>query len=163
MADITKRILAHMAWSNQQVYDAVIKLPDEALDAYLINPEWTAGEILRHILGGATWYVHCLSKEPWLEIKKPNDMKDVNELKILLAKLDEQIIAQVNQPDELVNISDEYGTRQNMRSTILAQAVHHSTEHRAQLICALESRGFGGINLDDFDTWAHESMSSIHA
>jgi uncharacterized damage-inducible protein DinB len=39
---------------------------------------------------------------------------------------------------------------------LLVQAVHHATEHRAQLIDALESRGHQSINLDDIDLWAFE-------
>ena len=39
------------------------------------------------------------------------------------------------------------------RSTIISQAVHHATEHRAQLVSALEVRGFTSINLDDYDLW----------
>ena len=43
-----------------------------------------------------------------------------------------------------------------MRSTIITQAVHHATEHRAQAISALEARGYKAVNLDDFDLWAYE-------
>ena len=43
------------------------------------------------------------------------------------------------------------------RSTIISQAVHHATEHRAQLIDALEYKGYKIINLDDIDLWAFES------
>jgi uncharacterized damage-inducible protein DinB len=39
------------------------------------------------------------------------------------------------------------------RSTIISQAIHHATEHRAQLISALEAKGFTSINLDDYDLW----------
>ncbi|MSW47772.1 MAG: hypothetical protein F2704_04835 [Actinobacteria bacterium] len=28
----------------------VIELPDEALGAYVVNPEWTVAKIIRHIL-----------------------------------------------------------------------------------------------------------------
>jgi hypothetical protein len=41
------------------------------------------------------------------------------------------------------------------RSTIIFQSVHHATEHRAQLVEALNAGGFTGINLDDFDLWAY--------
>ncbi|NCV77343.1 MAG: hypothetical protein EBW21_06725, partial [Actinobacteria bacterium] len=43
------------------------------------------------------------------------------------------------------------------RSTIISQAVHHATEHRAQLIDALEFKRYKVINLDDIDLWAFES------
>jgi uncharacterized damage-inducible protein DinB len=42
------------------------------------------------------------------------------------------------------------------RSTILSQAIHHATEHRAQLAAALEAKGFNPVNLDDLDLWSFE-------
>ena len=63
-----------MAWANQKVYEAVMKLPDEALGSYIVNPEWTANKILRHICGGATWYVFRLEIEDWRDIPKINTM-----------------------------------------------------------------------------------------
>jgi uncharacterized damage-inducible protein DinB len=42
------------------------------------------------------------------------------------------------------------------RSTILSQAIHHATEHRAQIASALEAKGFTPVNLDDLDLWSYE-------
>ena len=42
------------------------------------------------------------------------------------------------------------------RSTILSQAIHHATEHRAQLASALEAKGFKPMDLDELDLWAFE-------
>ena len=71
MSAITKRLLRHMTWANQRVYEAVKVLPDLALGAYIVNAEWTAGRILQHIVGGADWYVYCLTETPWRDIKLP--------------------------------------------------------------------------------------------
>lgn len=46
------------------------------------------------------------------------------------------------------------------RSTILSQASHHATEHRAQLVAALEAKEFNGINLDRMDLWAFSKLTS---
>ena len=37
--------------------------------------------------------------------------------------------------------------------TILAQAIHHATEHRAQIAGALATNGNDAIDLDAFDLW----------
>ncbi|MEY4020864.1 MAG: hypothetical protein RL484_1016, partial [Actinomycetota bacterium] len=50
------KLLKHMAWANQEIFAKVSQLPDEALDAYAVNPEWTIREIVRHIASSATWY-----------------------------------------------------------------------------------------------------------
>jgi uncharacterized damage-inducible protein DinB len=55
---------------------------------------------------------------------------------------------------EFTNYSGNRVTR--WRSTILSQAIHHATEHRAQIASALEAKGFTPVNLDDLDLWSYE-------
>ena len=52
-----ERILKHMAWANQEIIGKIAELPKEALDAYVVNPEWTVGTIVRHIGSASNWYV----------------------------------------------------------------------------------------------------------
>ena len=40
------------------------------------------------------------------------------------------------------------------RSTVVAQAIHHATEHRAQIAGALATNGIDTIDLDALDLWA---------
>jgi uncharacterized damage-inducible protein DinB len=77
-------------------------------------------------------------------------------LKILIKRLgeaDSVLLEAGAQPEGVVHreVDGELITR--ARSTIISQAIHHATEHRAQLVSALEARGFTGINLDDYDLW----------
>lgn len=148
------RALRHMAWANQQVYAAVVELPWNALGSYLSDPEWIAGRILHHITDGAVWYVHCLGIERWRPIPIPESMDDIRGLATMLAGFDAQILSAADLEDELLEFRDDEGGGTVLRSTLLAQAVHHATEHRAQLIDALESRGHRTIALDDIDLWA---------
>ena len=147
-----------MAWANQRVYDEVKSLPDLALGAYIVNAEWTAGEILRHIVTGADWFVFCLTETPWRDIRFPESMTDLNSLQEQLAEFDAKISSQSELPDESITIREDGGSRQALRSTILSQAIYHAGEHRTQLIDALESRGFSPISLDDLDLWNFESF-----
>ena len=55
---------------------------------------------------------------------------------------------------EFVNYEERLVKR--WRSTILSQAIHHATEHRAQIASALEAKGFTPIDLDELDLWAFE-------
>lgn len=151
------RMLKHMAWVNQKVYAAAATLPDEAFGAYIVNPEWTAGRILQHIVGGADWYQYCLTKKEWSDIPKPAKGSDVPGLAKLLAQFDETIINEAAKGEATVTFKTEKGETSNLRSTIISQAIHHATEHRAQLIDALEYKGFKIINLDDIDLWGFES------
>ena len=87
-----ERMLDHMAWANQKVYAAAATLPDEAFEAYIVNPEWTAGRILQHIVGGADWYQYRLVSKPWSEIPFPKKGSDVIGLAEMLAAFDKTII-----------------------------------------------------------------------
>ena len=59
---------------------------------------------------------------------------------------------------EFTNFEDKLVKR--WRSTILSQAIHHATEHRAQIASALEAKGFTPMNLDDLDLWEFEKTTN---
>lgn len=77
--------LRHMAWANQQAFQQLSKLPDNALEAYISNPEWTVARLCEHILGGADWYVYGLGIRDWSDFEQPATMMDVK--KPLLSNL----------------------------------------------------------------------------
>ena len=169
MSETTKRLLRHMSWANQRIYDAVKDLPDLALGAYIIKPEWTAGRIVQHIVGGADFFVFCLTEAPMRERKLPEStpmrerklpesMTDLNLLQVQLAEFDSKILSQSEFPDEYITIKQDEGSWGALRSTILAAAISHAAQHRTQLIDALESKGFAPISLDDLDLWRFESF-----
>ncbi len=164
--DSTK-LLKHMAWANQAILTKVSELPDEALDAYAVNPEWTAREIVRHIASSATWYSwRLLDKSNFTETQnsewqkklelteiQPLTSKDVLVSISYLKEADAELLAASKLPEGDVVRDWKGKTIIRKRSTIIAQAIHHATEHRAQLVAALEVRGFTSINLDDYDLW----------
>ena len=75
---------------------------------------------------------------------------------IISGKRVETISASASLADEKIAVIREGKTTHWMRSTIITQAIHHATEHRAQAVCALEVKGFRAVNLDDYDVWAYE-------
>ena len=162
-----EKLLQHMAWANEGILTKVSELPDHALDAYIVNPEWSVREIVRHIASSASWYA-------WRLLDKSGFTEEDNQM--WQKKLDLTEIQPATSRDVLTSISyakaadallleaarlpegDVHREWQGKmiirkRSTILAQAVHHATEHRAQLVTALEYKGFTSINLDSFDLW----------
>ena len=157
MSETTARLFRHSAWASQRVYEAVTQLPLEALDAYVSDPQWSVGRILQHIVGGADWYVYCLTQTPLGDQKKPADMDDVRSLAVELAGYDEAIASQASLPDEYLTITEGDKSWQNLRSTILAEAIYHAAEHRTQLVDALEARGHKTISLDSLDLWVFEN------
>lgn len=149
-----------MAWANQRVYESIQALPVEALDSFIVNNEWTAGKILKHIVSGADWYLYCLRGGKLQEAPLPLSMADVAALAADLATADSELIKLGQLDDEMLIISLDGQTEQNLRSTIVSQAIYHATEHRAQLVGALEFRGYPSVILDDIDLWAFENFEA---
>jgi uncharacterized damage-inducible protein DinB len=86
-----------------------------------------------------------------------NVIADLARLKEQAAVVDAILLECVKLDDvqiEFVNYEDKLVKR--WRSTILSQAIHHATEHRAQIASALEAKGFTPVNLDDLDLWSYE-------
>lgn len=155
-----ERALRHMAWANQEVFKLVSELDDDALSAYISNPEWTVGAILEHICDGATWYLHRLEIEHWVDIPNLQKVEDVRSLSDLINSFDQKLIAAASQEDrELTYTFEDTGkVVKRWFSTILTQAVHHATEHRAQLVDALDYKGYKSINLDKLDLWGFDML-----
>jgi uncharacterized damage-inducible protein DinB len=90
-------------------------------------------------------------------IEDVKEIADLGRLKEQAAIVDKALLDCVKLDDiqlEYKNYEDKLVKR--WRSTILSQAIHHATEHRAQLASALEAKGFTPVNLDDLDLWSFE-------
>ncbi|MFZ9100885.1 MAG: DinB family protein [Candidatus Planktophila sp.] len=151
-----ERALKHMSWANQEVYKLIIALPDEALDAYATDPEWNVGEILRHIASSAGGYGARLKGVDAEVLVRPTTMQELQVIAKKLLSSDSELLHLANVEDEKIAVTREGRTIHWMRSTIVTQAIHHATEHRAQAVSALEAKGFKAVDLDDYDLWAYE-------
>lgn len=162
-------MLKHMAWANSEILSKVALLPDEALNANAVNPEWTASEIIHHLVRSSHFYGYRLQMRT-LEAIEPNENKrdsyiqsekkpitssDVMDLVKSLAMADSVLLEESHFPEGIVYREVEGRVIKRARSTIVFQAIHHATEHRAQLVSALEAGGYSSIDLDEFDVWAY--------
>ena len=151
-----ERALKHMSWANKEVYKLIAELPDAALDAFATDPEWTVREILRHIAAASGGYAYRLDGIENQPLEQPKNMAELLEITKTLEITDARLIKLVELEDKSIEVIRDGKIIHWMRSTIITQAVHHATEHRAQAISALEARGYKAVNLDDFDLWAFE-------
>jgi uncharacterized damage-inducible protein DinB len=158
-----ERLLKHMAWANQETIKHVQTLPEDALKSFATNPEWFVAEILHHIVDSADHYAYRISGKPALT--QPGDpciadIEKISDLSRLLeqaATVDAALLECVKLDDIQLEFENYEGKMvKRWRSTILSQAIHHATEHRAQLASALEAKGFKPVNLDDLDLWSYE-------
>ena len=157
------RLLLHMAWANQKSFTYLQSLPEASLKAFATNPEWHVAEIAHHIVDSADHYVFRISGTPALTRPEDPCIDDIEQISDLVrikdqaAIVDKALLECVKLDDlklELKNGEGKIVTR--WRSTILSQAIHHATEHRAQIASALEAKGFAPVDLDELDLWAYE-------
>ena len=145
-----------MSWANQGIYKLIAELPDEALDAYATDPEWTVGEILRHVAFSSGALGARLKGSDSVAVERPKTMKELQAITKQLQGSDAELLTFADLADEKIAVTRKGETTHWMRSTIITQAIHHATEHRAQAVSALEAKGFKTVNLDHFSVWAHE-------
>lgn len=164
----SERFFQHMAWANREIFTKLAEFPDGALDCYAVNSEFSVREIARHICASATWYGYRLmdkseftdeDKEIWklkldaLETP-PATSQDIHTIIDRLAEADARLLEESKRPEGVI-VRHDLGSRSEWpRSTVLFQSIHHATEHRAQMVSALELGGYTLINLDDFDMWS---------
>ena len=162
------RMLAHMAWANQKTFSHLETLPEESLKAFATNSEWFVAEIVHHIVDSGDNYAFRISGVPVLTKPGDSPIDDVEQISDLVrikeqaAKVDKALLECVKLDDiqlEFENYSGKLVKR--WRSTILSQAIHHATEHRAQIASALEAKGFTPVNLDDLDLWSYEIETGL--
>ena len=163
MAISMDRLLAHMAWANQKTISHLQTLPQESLASFATNSEWHVAEIIHHIVDSGDHYAFRISGIPALTKPGEPGIEDVKEIADL-ARIKEQAVIVDKALLECVKLDDIQIEFKNYsgnmvkrwRSTILSQAIHHATEHRAQLASALEAKGFQPVDLDELDLWAFE-------
>ena len=168
MTNSLDRLLLHMAWANQKTIAHLQTLPEESLKAFATNPEWFVAEIVHHIVDSADHYSYRISGVP--AVTQPGDpcIDDVTQISDL-ARIKEQAVIVDKALFECVKLDDiqlefkngEGNLVKRWRSTILSQAIHHATEHRAQIASALEAKGFTPPDLDELDLWAYEIETGL--
>ena len=157
------RLLRHMGWANQKTIAHLESLSAESLTAFATNSEWFVAEILHHIVDSADHYAFRISGKPALSLPEEpciDDVKQISDLariKEQAAIVDAALLECVKLDDVQLEFENYSGKMvKRWRSTILSQAIHHATEHRAQIASALEARGFVAVDLDELDLWSYE-------
>lgn len=154
-----EKSLRHMAWSNQQIFEAVAALPDEVFKLRASDGEWPVGKIMNHFIGSAEWYRFLLAGVTWQEVPKITNSKILMQLKPYMFELDQLLIDEAAKPDSEVSfIGEDKETHRTTRSMVLAQSVSHAAEHKGQLATILRVHGYE-LNLDRFDLWNFESLT----
>jgi uncharacterized damage-inducible protein DinB len=78
------------------------------------------------------------------------------------ATADARLRVSAHTPDGVV-VRQDNPALTRARTTVLAQTIHHATEHRAQIAGALIANGVTALNLDDLDVWAFGDAEGLGA
>ena len=156
---LVERSFKHMAWANQQMLEILKELPDEAINFSAWNPNWTVGTIAHHIvIAEGRLISRIIQQSPPFEFDPPKNAADISQLITICADRDAQLLSLIDTPDEMRKFV-RYGNEvEFLTSTILVQAVHHASEHRAQISDILAANNMDVLNLDEIDLWSFEKF-----
>ena len=157
------RLYRHLAWADQQVLEALAQLPREALSLQAPGSEWSVARIAHHLVDAQRWYVWRLAGDPCEDSEVPTEPGDFVALAAAMAIADARLREEAALPDGITEYVREGKPIRRMRSTILAQAIHHATEHRAQIADTLAAHGIAAIDLDELDLWSYGDAEGIGA
>jgi uncharacterized damage-inducible protein DinB len=157
------RLLRHMAWANASLFDSLSTLTDADLAMAAPRNEWSAARILEHLVNAAGGYAARLERVPRAAPISLATIADLAGAAATAADYDARLRAQAAVPEEPVPHTDHPERGPRARSTILAQAIHHATEHRAQVAGALATNDVDVIDLDALDLWAYGEAEGVGA
>jgi uncharacterized damage-inducible protein DinB len=159
------QLLRHMAWANATLFTKLAEVPNAALSHTAPRSEWSVGAIAHHLVTAAENYAQRLHGEPHAPKREvPTDAAGISELRTALAAADAKLreAARLNGEEILRWTSFNGEAMAFPRWVLVNQAVHHATEHRAQIAGALAAHGISAIDLDSIDVWAYFESTLEH-
>jgi uncharacterized damage-inducible protein DinB len=146
-----------MAWANKELFTQLSTLPESALSFTAWNPEWSVGKIANHIVIAQGRLISRLQKENAPEeVEFAYTSDGMRKLVVKAAENDTKIMKFLDMPEEMLTFV-RYGETVTFLSTsVIAQFVHHATEHRAQIADIMAVNNMDVINLDAIDLWSFE-------
>lgn len=158
------RLFRHMAWANARLFAVLRNIPETALTYREPGNDWTVGMMVLHLVESAAFYATRLDDQPYADL--PFDVVATHdELAIAAAACagaDTRLHHAAHMPHGVI-VRRDNPTLTRARSTVLAQSIHHATEHRAQIAGALIANGVTALNLDDLDVWAFGDAEGLGA
>jgi len=156
------RLLRHMAWANAALLARLAELPDSALALAAPRNEWNVAKTVAHLVDAADGYAGRLDGLAFAPTwTPPTTIAELAALADACASYDARLRTAGAMPEGTVQFGS--GRMPRARSTILAQAIHHATEHRAQIAGALATNGIDALDLDALDLWAYGDAEGLGA
>ncbi len=160
------RLFCHMAWANAQLFTILQRLPDAVLHYTELGNEWTVAMTLHHLVEAAMYLAKSLEGNAGVLTAPtslpPTRISELDALAKVCAGADARLHLAAHTPAGVVTRSNDFASNR-ARTTVLAQAIHHATEHRAQIAGALVANGVTALSLDDLDVRAFGDAEGLVA
>jgi uncharacterized damage-inducible protein DinB len=156
---LVDRMFRHMAWANEYVFDRLAELSPQELALTAPHDVWTTAEILEHLT--ASRYADLLDGLGEIETAVPKNSAEVLALKELSQSFDARLRAASDLVEGFVEFQRGDRLIRRSRQTILAQAIHHADEHRAQIAGIFSSHGMNVVDLDAIDLWEFANFEGL--
>lgn len=147
----------HNVWSNRYVYDYLAKLPESTLELH-VRPGGFGDirQTLRHIIDSEASYLRRLEPSfdpiPW-EFQEDVEFAVIGPRIELLAAAWERLLAGEFDQEALAQARGDGGVVYDVsKGVILAQAIHHGSEHRSQICDIL---GYHGFDAPEIGAWEY--------
>lgn len=152
----TERLFKQMAFANAELLKTIKTLPESALTITQPQSDWSVGQMIAHIIGAARSYLARLEERPRPEPLVPAATHaDIDAYAAMIAEADAGFLVQAKNASGAVTFVNVEGATVTVdRATLLAQTIHHATEHRAHIADALAAAGHDVIDLDAMDIWS---------
>lgn len=157
--DALTTLFVHHRWANLRLLDSCAALTGEQLDATMLGAFGSIRDTLQHITTAEqSYYSRISTGQPR---RRPADAPPMSlaEMSESLRTTGDGLLAWAPRvgADETVTYDWDGEPRQVPKTIILAQAINHATEHRAQVLAMLTQLG---IEPPELDGWTF--FGSLH-
>ena len=154
-----EKALKHMAWSNQEIFNEISKMPQGIYSLRAAEGEWPVGKIMNHFVNAAEWFQFLLTGKELSALPRITTHEILLQMKLKIGEVDQVLIAEFSKPDEEITFTGDDGNQhKTTRAMVLTQAIMHTAEHKGQLSTILKASGHQ-LDLDKYDLWSYESQN----
>lgn len=151
---ILANIFEHYKWSNQVLIAFLSGLTDEQLALTVPGTYGNSIDTIRHLISSDADYARIIPDTPRVpQIEQDGPFGGWDELRAVAEAADATLISCVaGHTDDMFFIDVDDGVEFTLsRSILLAQIIHHATEHRSQIRTTLSTHG---IEPPEISLWA---------
>lgn len=148
------RLFEHHAWSNRTLIDFLAGLPAEHLRLKVPGTYGNSIDTIRHLISSNADYVRIIPDTPDVpQCDQDGPFGGWDELRSVATASDSALVAYAGGlTNDMFFVDVDDGVKFTLaRSILLAQVIHHATEHRSQIRTTLSTHG---VTPPEISLWA---------